>query len=154
MLTNRAFPELQVKKVTNDIVKLFGPECLETGEVSAIFELDGERHGFFGSLERVENLVKANGGDVLAAIEKDIRREKAEWEAEAEREAEKEQIEQHWAGVKRDILTGRLKPQQNPKTGKWELDLGSVGVESDDEPTDTLELVRYADEAMQWELDE
>lgn len=103
----------QVTHLRNAIVEVFGPECLETGKVSAIFELDGERHDFSSSLERVENLVKANGGDLLTAIEKDIRQEKAEWEAEAEKEARAEQEKDEAAAIVSDVLTGRRKPKQD-----------------------------------------
>ena len=157
MLDSRTPQDLQSTVLRNAVVEVFGPQCLETGQISAIFELDGEGYGFFGPLEWIEDLVKKNGGgggDVLAALEKSIREENAAIAREAKAENEREQTEQYWAGIKCDILTARLKPQLNPKTGKWELDLGSTMVESDDEPTDPLELVRDADEAMQRELAE
>src|SRR5262249_59062749 len=93
------------------ITELFGPRCLETGEVSAIFELDGKRYGLFGSLEWVEELIKANGGgDPLTALEKSIREDLASIDAEAEREAEAEEETNEAAAVVRDILAGRLRP--------------------------------------------
>jgi len=65
------------------IVELFGAECLETGEVSATLEVEGERRGFYGSLEWFEKLIKKNGGgDVLTALEKSIRQDTAEMKVE------------------------------------------------------------------------
>jgi len=56
------------------IVELFGAECLETGEVSATLEVEGERRGFYGSLEWFEKLIKKNGGgDPLTALQKSTR---------------------------------------------------------------------------------
>ncbi|HME90604.1 MAG TPA: hypothetical protein VKE49_04220, partial [Myxococcaceae bacterium] len=126
----------------NAIVATFGPQCLETGEVSAIFELDGKRYGLFGSLEWVEELIKANGGgDPLTALEKSIREDLASIDAEAEREAEAEEETNEAAAVVRDILAGRLRPQQHKKSGKWRLNLGPTAIEV--EPNAGTEELAY-----------
>src|SRR5262252_3862782 len=122
-----------------------------TKRYTTIIEVDGRRIGLFDlNIEGLTKLIKTNGGgDWHTALTKKIREENAaEAEEEEEKETEKERREHEAAAIVNDILTGRLKPEQD-KSGKWCLDLGSVAVEDNDLPNYTTEeLADFAIEAF------